>query len=41
MDMNSKVLESISEGYKFFTTWIDQVIENGMNKLKYCHLAVC
>lgn len=33
MNMDSEVLKSISEGYNFFTTWMDQILENGMNKI--------
>ena len=28
-DINSDVLKSISQGYEFFTSWINQLIENG------------
>lgn len=30
-DMNSEVLTSIDEGYKFFVNWLDQVLEKGLS----------
>ena len=30
MDMSSEVLQSINEGYHCFTSWLDQILENGM-----------
>lgn len=29
-DMDSKVLQSINEGYTFFTSWLDHIIEKGI-----------
>ena len=28
-DMDSEVLKSINDGYKFFTLWLDQILEAG------------
>ena len=30
MDVNSPVLKNIENGYKFFTDWLDQILEKGM-----------
>ncbi len=29
LDMDSKVLKSIEEGFSFFTKWLDQIIVSG------------
>ena len=44
MNMDSSVLKSIDEGYQFFTTWMDKILEKGIIVTEYnflcCLLAV-
>ena len=30
-NMDSEVLKSINEGYKFFTSWLNQILDDGKN----------
>ena len=39
MDVNSEVLQSINEGYRFFTTWMNQILEKGICTNKHLDIS--